>query len=289
LVTLLVTAGLVMTSCGGAAETEFAPISVVVDSAAVSPLPTSGSYAPLDVSGVGDSASASLPIGTAEGLEVGFTADGYPYRGSPDAPVTLIEYSDYACPFCGRHTATTAPELLAEYGASGEVQFIFRELPLPSLHPTAPVAHVAAHCAGEQSAQLYWDMHDAIFASQGAWTNLADPTSVLLSLAEELGTDMIAFQECATSGRGEDAIAVGAADAAARGFDGTPSFELVGTAVDGTYNIVGAQPIRRPSPANLLNRDCPIGPTSPADSYQTRIVPASTSPATTTRATPKPR
>ncbi|MEA3511559.1 MAG: thioredoxin domain-containing protein, partial [Actinomycetota bacterium] len=63
-----------------------------------------------------------------DGLEVGFTEEGYPYRGSPNAPVTLIEYSDYACPFCGRYTAENVPALLEQYGVTGDVRFVFRDL-----------------------------------------------------------------------------------------------------------------------------------------------------------------
>ena len=101
-----------------------------------SPIPdtatTTTSFGPLDLSALG----AEEPSVSSDGLEVGFTAEGYPYRGSSDATVTLVEFSDYACPFCGRHTAQTAPLLLEQYGTTGQVRSCFREFPLVSLHPT---------------------------------------------------------------------------------------------------------------------------------------------------------
>ena len=75
---------------------------------------------------------------TYQGTPVGFTDEGYPYRGDPDAPVTLTEYSDYLCPFCARHFGQTVPTLIERYVQTGQVQYVFRDMPLVSLHPTAP-------------------------------------------------------------------------------------------------------------------------------------------------------
>lgn len=196
-------------------------------------LPESGENAPPS-----DSTSATLT-----GLETGFTEEGYPYRGNPDAPVTLIEYSDYACPFCDLYTAQTLPVLLEQYGLSGQVKFVFRDLPLVSLHPTAPAAHTAAACAGEQSADLYWVVHDEVFAQRDAWTGLPDPTEFLSGLAEGVGVETVAYQECVASGRFNEQIDKGAIDAQALGFNGTPSFQLVADGLDDTYTLIGAQPL----------------------------------------------
>lgn len=248
---LTIAASVLAAACGGS-DVAFEPIDVVVDESQVSPLPedtlpsgeSESPYAPLDLSALGDNASASaLPSAIPEGLEVGFTEDGHPYRGNAGAAVTLIEYSDYACPFCSRYTSLNVPELLSQYGVSGDVQFVFREFPLTSIHPTAPTAHVAAYCLGEQSAELYWDMHDAIFAGQADWTHLPDPSSVLRSMAEDLGADLELFDSCVVSGRGEEVVDAGIADAQALGFNGTPSFEVISDAVDGTFTIIGAQPV----------------------------------------------
>ncbi len=178
-----------------------------------------------------------------DGLEAGFTEEGYPYRGSPDAPVTLIEYSDYACPFCDRYTVQNLPTLLEQYGATGQVQFVFRDLPLISLHPTAPTAHAAAICAGEQGADLYWAVHDETFARQAEWTNLPDPTEFFAGLAGGVGVDMASYGECVESGRPNAQIEAGITEAQGLGFNGTPSFQLVADGLEDTYTLIGAQPL----------------------------------------------
>jgi protein-disulfide isomerase len=205
---------------------------------------TGGTYAPFDLGFLGPNASASeIPSAVPAGLEVGFTVDGFPYRGSADAPVTLVEYSDYACPLCGRHTAQSAPTLLADYAATGRVRFVFREFPLVGLHPTAPVAHTAAVCAGEQSAELYWAVHDEIYARQADWTSLPDPTEFLAGLATDTGVDVSVFQECVDSGRAAQVIGTAVAEAEALGFNGTPSFQLIADGFEDSYKVIGAQPL----------------------------------------------
>src|SRR2546425_1069148 len=74
-----------------------------------------------------DQAVAALE--TYQGTPVGFTADGYPFRGNPNAPLTLVEYSDYLCPFCGGYFRQTLPALLEHYGRTGQVQFVFHDFP----------------------------------------------------------------------------------------------------------------------------------------------------------------
>src|SRR5262249_32751576 len=92
---------------------------------------------------------------TYQGTPVGFTADGHPFRGNPNAPLILVEYSDYLCPFCERYVRLTLPALLEQYGRTGQVQFVFHDFPLASLHPTAPRGAVAATCVAEQGATRF--------------------------------------------------------------------------------------------------------------------------------------
>jgi protein-disulfide isomerase len=247
---------LVAAACSGSEQTqadEDPALEIPADSEQTSPLPDSedsdeeaaesdGTNPVPDPSSLGANASTSDPtFVTSAGLEMGFTEEGFPYRGSPEAPVTLIEYSDYACPFCGRYTSENVPALLEQYGLTGQVRFIFREFPLVSLHPTARVAHTAALCAGEQGAEIYWAVHDEIFVRQADWTNLADPIEFVARLAESVGTEMTAYQECVDSGRTDEVITAGIAEAQALGFNGTPSFQLLADGVDDPYTLVGAQ------------------------------------------------
>jgi len=86
--------------------------------------------------------------------------------GKKDAPVTMIEFSDYQCPFCRRFFETTLPTLKAEYVETGKVRYVFRDFPLDQIHPHARKAAEAAHCAGDQG--KYWEMHDLLFQNPQA-------------------------------------------------------------------------------------------------------------------------
>ncbi|MBN1640072.1 MAG: thioredoxin domain-containing protein [Anaerolineae bacterium] len=188
-------------------------------------------------------ASPSAEATSYGGTPVGFTADGAPYRGDPEAPVTLVEYSDYLCPFCARHHEQTWPALLDEYVRAGSVQYVFRDLPLEGLHPTAPVGHAAARCVGEQGAGLYWTMHDALFRDQAEWSGLADPSDYLAGVVKGLGADVAAYQACVDSGRADATVAADIAAGQALGFNGTPSFQFVDNRTGSSATLVGAQPL----------------------------------------------
>ena len=181
---------------------------------------------------------------TFEDLQVGFTEEGYPFRGDPDAPVTVIEFSDYLCPFCGRYTNETLPTLLDQYVRTGQVRFVFRDFPLDSLHPTADIGHAAALCVAEQGPVLYWRMHDLLFLRQGQWSGLPDPAPFLASVAEEVGADMSAYEKCFTSGRKDADVADSVAEGFALGFNATPSFQIMRTGSDEVHPFIGAQPVQ---------------------------------------------
>ena len=183
------------------------------------------------------------PEGTYLGMPVGFTVDGFPYIGNPNAPVSLVEFTDYLCPFCLRHTAQTAPALLLEYGISGEVNFVFRDYPIEVLHPTAPDGHTASLCVAEQGAAQFWIYHDELFRSQDEWAGLEDPSEFLAQTATDIGADLTAYQECIDSGRTQQVVADRVAQAEMFGFDGTPSFKFVSNESNETYDLVGAQAV----------------------------------------------
>ncbi len=176
------------------------------------------------------------------GLPAGFTEEGYPFLGNPEAPLTLIEFSDFLCPFCGRHFDQTLPALLETYGRSGQLKYVFRDYPLIGLHPTAPQGHAAAHCAGEQSAVLFWEMHDRLFAAQSQWAGLADPTAFINGVAAESGVDMEAYADCLADGRTMARVNDSVTEGQLLGFNGTPTFRLI-TAGGEIAPIVGAQPL----------------------------------------------
>lgn len=178
-----------------------------------------------------------------DGVAVGFTEEGHPYLGNADAPVTLEEWSDYLCPYCGRHFRQTMPTLLDRYVRTGKLRLVFRDLPLAGLHPTAAIGHIAANCVGEQGATAYWRMHDALFARQGEWNRLPDPSAFLAGVAEDLGVDMQDYSACITDGGQAATVAASVEEGLGLGYNGTPSFRFSSAATEQTYAVSGAQPL----------------------------------------------
>jgi protein-disulfide isomerase len=165
--------------------------------------------------------------------------DGGAVKGDAEAPLVLVEYTDYQCPFCGRHFANTVPSLAREYVDMGKLRYVLRDLPLESIHPQAFKAAEAARCAGDQG--RYWEMHEALFKNQKA----LGPAQ-LKHYAKGLGLEMAAFEACLDDGRHGDAVRADVAEAQAAGISGTPTFFLAIEGEDGKLEtlqkIRGAQP-----------------------------------------------
>jgi protein-disulfide isomerase len=164
-----------------------------------------------------------------EPYRVEISADDDPFVGPADAPVTIVEFSDYQCPYCHR-AEKVVDQVLDHY--DGKVRVVFRDMPLESLHPDAPKAHEAAGCALEQD--QYWEMHDKLFANR---QNL-DRES-LIEYAEELQLDAEAFETCLDEGQRAEEVAQDIAAARAQGISGTPAFFVNGRLLS------GAQPFER--------------------------------------------
>jgi protein-disulfide isomerase len=161
---------------------------------------------------------------------------GWYSLGSDDAPVTIVEFADYQCPFCRKFHAETFAELKKNYIDTGKVRYVSRDLPL-DFHPNAPGAATAARCAGEQ--HKFWEMRDMMVA------NAADLTSdSLLKYGEKVNLDMAAFRSCMSEKKYNSAIQKDVADAGTVGISGTPGFVIGKTAKDqiNGVRIVGAVP-----------------------------------------------
>ena len=185
-------------------------------------------------SGSGTAAQANgpvveAPVVTEEPQYVRYDvpSEGFYALGPDDAPITIIEFSDYQCPFCRRWHDEVYEQLLAEY--PGKIKFVYRNLPLTSIHSDAQSAAEAAMCAGEQNA--YWQFHDKLLSSEilgtGAYTQYA----------QDLNLDMLAFDACVTTQKYKDAIQADSDFALNLGVRSTPTFFINGLA------IVGAQPL----------------------------------------------
>ena len=162
---------------------------------------------------------------------------GWYSMGREDAPVTMVEFTDYQCPFCRRFETGSFPQLKKEYIDTGKVRFVSRDLPL-DFHPNAPGAAVAARCAGEQN--KFWEMRDAMMLDTA--TDLG-PESIL-KYGQKTNLDMTAFSACLKDKKFTEAIKKDAADAGSLGISGTPSFVIGKTAKDeiAGVRIVGAVP-----------------------------------------------
>jgi protein-disulfide isomerase len=170
---------------------------------------------------------------------------GAPFLGRADAPVTVVEFSDYECPFCQRFFATTLPALKRAYIDSGKVRYVFRDYPLDQLHPRARKAAEAAHCAGDQG--KFWEMHDILFQNAKA---LSPPQ--LAEHARAVGLDGAAFDECLASARHAARVERGLADGAAAGVRGTPAF-VIGRTKSGS-DVVEGTPVRGAQPLETFRR-----------------------------------
>lgn len=150
--------------------------------------------------------------------------------GDKNAPVTIVEFSDYECPFCKRFVDETLPQIKAEYIDTGLVKLVYRDYPLPS-HPNALPAAMAAECVREQSDDAtYFEYHDLIFAG-GAITR-----DKLVGYAEQLGADVEKFSKCLDDEKYLSEVQKDMADGQKAGVSGTPSF-----VIDGEFAISGAR------------------------------------------------
>lgn len=141
------------------------------------------------------------------------------YKGENNATVTLVEFSDYQCPYCKRHATTVMEQLSEAYIDTGKLRFVMREFPIARLHPRAEAASIAALCAGAQD--NYWGMHDALFNDQKAKTD-----KDFQAMADSLGLDEAAFTKCLASDRFKAQINADKVEGQKLGITGTPSFVL---------------------------------------------------------------
>jgi len=167
------------------------------------------------------------------------SVDGGAVKGDKNAKVTLIEFTDYQCPFCSRHFREVMPQIETDYVKTGKVKYVLRDFPIESIHPNAFKAAEAANCSGEQA--KYWEMHDRLFANQNALA-----AKELPGHAEALGIDVAKFRQCIDSAKYAAKVRKDFADAQKAGATGTPTFFLgltdsKGSEVKAVKRIVGAQ------------------------------------------------
>ena len=167
----------------------------------------------------------------------GVRIDDDPVKGDANAPITIIEFSDYECPFCKRSNDQVISKIDEEYIKEGKVKFVFRDFPL-GFHKQAIPAAVAANCAGEQD--KYWEVHDFLFQSKNNVNQAA-----VLNAAESLGLDKAKLEACMKDPSKEEEVKSDMAEGQKYGVRGTPSYFIGKTTdngeIEGTF-IRGAQP-----------------------------------------------
>lgn len=174
---------------------------------------TAPSAAPLDPGATGDPVGTVAPIGDQDHI-----------RGDKNAKVTLLEYSDYQCPFCQRFHPTMK-RVMDEY--KGKVRWVYRHFPLSSIHPYAQKAAEAAECAGEQG--KFWELSDLFFEKQNEWAQSGLDQAKMNGYAQQAGVkDVKKFESCVTSGKLAQHVSSDLASGEAAGVTGTPGTIVLG-------------------------------------------------------------
>lgn len=153
-------------------------------------------------------------------------------RGSPDAPVEIVEFADFQCPACENYATITEPDVMTRIVDAGLARYVFYDFPL-QMHPNAwPASHAAA-CADDQG--KFWEMHRVIFREQPNWSPERNPKGSFARLAREIGLDMGAWESCYDERRHQRRIAANVAEGERRGVNSTPTFFV------GTHKLAGVQ------------------------------------------------
>ncbi|KER05605.1 Na antiporter NhaA 2 protein [Marine Group I thaumarchaeote SCGC AAA799-E16] len=162
-----------------------------------------------------------------------------PMLGDPNAPLSIIEFSDYQCPFCARFYVQTLPLLKSWYIETGEVNFVYRDFPIPN-HPNAMPAAVASECADDQG--KFWEYHDILFIKQDTWKKLEgmDAITAFKEYALELNLDAESFDSCFDSGKYVEEVNQDLSEGRSYKISGTPTF-FIGNEEIGYSSMFGAK------------------------------------------------
>lgn len=175
----------------------------------------------------------TAPKGTAPDTGVG------PVLGDSDATVTIVEFTDFQCPFCARHYTQTFGQIKTNYIDTGKVKYELRNYPLTGIHPQAMSSAEAALCAHKQG--KFWPMHDELFETVNVWGSAADPIAEYKKIAATLGLNAASFASCLENHETQADVQADMTAAGAAGISGTPGFWVIGPD-DQSQFISGAQP-----------------------------------------------
>jgi protein-disulfide isomerase len=168
-------------------------------------------------------------------------------RGAKDAPVTIIEFTDYQCPYCGHYVRQTLPEILKNYVDAGKVRYLIRDMPLTNIHPYAQKAAEAARCAGIQG--KYWAMHDVLFKNQAHLKS-----DELVTHAKAAGLDLPQFTHCLDGNLQAQEVQHSIKSGRQAGVSGTPTFFLGRTNKQTPDKLHATQMIRGTRPVMIFKQ-----------------------------------
>ncbi len=175
---------------------------------------------------VANNPSPTLNNNAGQGEAPTITLEGANTMGSEDAPVVIVEWSDFQCPFCSRFALETAPSIKQNYVDTGKVLFVYKHFPLDSIHPMATPAALASECAAEQG--KFWEYHDKVFENMASLS-----TANLKKWAGDLGLNTATFNSCLDSQKYADKVKADLQEGLAAGIRGTPGFLVNGELVSG--------------------------------------------------------
>jgi protein-disulfide isomerase len=162
-------------------------------------------------------------------------------KGSLDAPITIVEASDFQCPFCRVFWEETLPGLEREYLRTGKAKLIFINLPLPQIHPNATPAHEFAMCAAMQD--RFWPVHDLLYRHQATWARLSQPAPYFRQLADSAGLDRAKLEQCFNTGAVRRLIQQEVQMNVRAGIRSTPTFVIERGLLEGAVPLEDWRPI----------------------------------------------
>ncbi len=197
-----------------------------------------GSRAPSDENAPSLSSGAGAPA-AAQQQQTGMLDQRT--KGSPDAPITVFEVSDFQCPYCRVFWEETLPAMEREYIDSGKLKLVFVNLPLTQIHSNAAAAHEFAMCAAIQ--ERFWPAHDLLYQYQDQWAGLSDPGPYFMTLGDSAGLAPGELRDCFNTGAVRGIIQQEIEMNFRAGVNSTPSFIVEGILVPGLAPIEAWRPL----------------------------------------------
>lgn len=210
-------------SAVSSAENEVLPASSLVT-------PPAQDSAPSDSFSNSPTPTAELVADGRQKIEI--TAD-QPVLGDPQAPLLMVEFSDFQCPFCLDYFRSTFPRIKADYIDTGKLRYVYKDFPLP-IHTKAVPAALAARCAGKQG--KFYPFHDSLYENYAQWTAVDDPRAFFKDYARKLKLNLAQFERCYKDQEPRTAIEADVAQGKELGVKGTPGFFVDGYFIPGAYS-----------------------------------------------------